>query len=109
MIDLVYPADPVECIKNVVPVDSLVNVTIDHSSDELVIIHHVTTIGKSLRKYRNVENVVSLTGMGSIAQIVRFQSINGMFHYKHCMHVTSVAVTSNQDLDAFESDTDFKI
>ena len=61
-------------IANSMEFDILEALTIDQSTDELVIIHHISKRVKSLNKLRNFETLAALSGIGLVAHVIRFKS-----------------------------------
>ena len=51
------------------------------------------------------EKIVATCGMGSVAQIIRFKSVNMLFDSKCTI---TLDVPSNENLETFESLSDFK-
>ena len=105
LIELLAPLDPDECMRNVSEFPDLVALTVDQSTDELVMIHHNTKVGKSLKKSKKAEKVVALHGFGSPASILRFKAVAALFSKDN---IVKVLLPSDDDFETFESTTDFK-
>ena len=67
LVELLAPAEPEDCMSNLLEFDSLSALTIYLSTDELVIIHHISKVSRFLKKSKKSEKIVVLCGMGSVA------------------------------------------
>ena len=69
------------CISNLIEHNNVVALTIDPITEELILFHHITRIGKSLKKKaKKNEKVVALSGFAPQASVVRFKSSEFLFH-----------------------------
>ena len=105
LINLLQPTDPEDCMLNLSEFNNLAALTIDQSTDELVIMHHISKVGKSLKKSKKPEKIVALRGMGSIVHVVRFKSVKVLFSSDY---ITTMAIPSIEDMKTFETLSDFK-
>jgi len=94
-----------ECMRNLMEFPELAALTIDQSTDDLVMIHHISKVGKSLKKSKNSEKVVALHGLVSPAAILRFKSTADLFSKAN---IVEVPLPSPDDFETFESTIDFK-
>ena len=105
LIESLVPAEPEDCTTSLLEFDNLEALTTDQSTDELVAMHHVSKIGKSLKKSKKAEKVVALSRMGSTAHATRFKSTEALF--SKVLFVTTDAPSTN-DLETLEFPADFK-
>ena len=73
MINLLDEPEPKDCASNLQEQDSLAAFIVDEVSGDLILIHHITRIGKSLKKKstKSKEKIVTLSGLGSTASPIR--------------------------------------
>ena len=105
LINLLEPPDPEDFMLNISEFNNLSALPIDQSADELVIVHHISKVGKSLKKSRKHDKIVAFSGMCSIAHIVRFKSVEVLFSSDF---ITTKAIPSIEDLKTFETPSDLK-
>ena len=76
-------------------------------SGDLILTRHVTKIGKSLKKKsaKMKEKFVALSGTGTSALPIRFESSEELFSSKH---IIEAEVSSDESLDTFENYSNFK-
>ena len=89
------------CATNIIQNNNLVVLTLDPVTNELIMVHHFTQIGGSLRMKES--KLVALNGFGPLASIVRFKSANETFG-----HVVNQKVPSFQDFFKVKNSKDFK-
>ena len=105
LIEFLAPLDPDECMRNVSEFPDLVALTVDQSTDELVMMHHISKVGKSLKKSKKAEKVATLHGFGFLASILRFKVVANLFSKDSIM---KVLLPSGDNFETFESATNFK-
>ena len=81
IINLLSPPTADLVISNLVEHNSQVALTIDPITGELIVFHHLTKIGKCLKKKsaKKNEKLVALNGFGDRATVVRFKSAEDTF------------------------------
>ena len=93
-------------MRNVSEFPDLAALTVDQSTDKLVMIHHVSKIGKSLKKSKKSEKVVALHGFSYPASFLWFKSASDLFSKEN---IVKFHLPSSDDFKIFESTIDFKI
>ena len=84
------------CIKELEANPKLVALTLDPIADDLVLLHHVTRIGRIMKKKATKKNekVVALHGFGNTAVPIRFKSSSDLFD-QHSIVTTDVPSNDN--------------
>ena len=85
---------------NIIQNNNLVILTIDGMDQELMMLHHFTQIGGSLRMKE--PKLVALNGFGAVGSVVRFKPAEDLFSY-----VETRDVPKASDFDTFGNKTEF--
>ena len=102
IIQLLDVPSPDEAVRNLQTQDSLSALLVDDTSGDLLLVHHVTKIGKSLKKKgaKKKEKLVGLNGTGTTACPIRFEHPDEAFGPK-C--IVSADMPNTDSLETFKT------
>ena len=106
-INLLDESKAEDCMRNLQDHKDLAALIVDNVSGELLLVHHISRIGQSLKKKtsNNTEKVVALSGSGTSASPIRLEHFKEAFSQKCVIQGDAPSV---DDLETFESLSDFK-
>ena len=105
LIKLLAPLDLDECMRNVSEFPDLVALAVNQSTDELVMIHHISKVGKALKKSKKAEKVTAYYGFGSLVSILPFKAVADLFSKDS---IAKIYLPSGDEFETFESVINFK-
>ena len=102
IINLLHVPTTEDCARNIQEQNSLAALIVDNMSGDLLLVHHMTKLRKSLKKKtaKQKEKLVALSGTGTLASPLRFEHPDDAFSKKH---IVEVDIPSDTSLEAFES------
>ena len=106
IINLLAPPTADLVVSNLVEYDKQVALTIDPITEELILFHHFTKIGKCLKKKsaKKNEKIVALCSFGAQASIVRFKSSEETFSN---VFVAKHPVPAPDEIEQMENEKSF--
>ena len=101
IINLLNSGDHAVLASNIMQNNNLVVLTLDDMDNDLIMFHHFTQIGGTIRI--KDPKIVALNGFGPLATVVRFKQAEDLFGY-----IVERDAPSSADLESFGNASEFK-